>query len=185
MPDVIFQRTNLDELRARFSKVHSSRTNKRFNPSTGNNVPELLPAISKEEGDLLDLTSKVYKLVVEHGAEGVLQSELWKELTLTSRDGSRLAIRLERRGMVRREKILEEGRWTYKLTPLRMPVQIQSIEQAPCITCPYESKCSLTGVVSPLSCPWIHEWVIEEYRKSPISRIDNREPELSLVGAIA
>ncbi len=132
----------------------------------------LLPAyVSKEEEALLDLTSKVYKTVVEHGSEGVLQSELWKELTLTSRDGSRLAIRLERRGMIRREKVLDEGRWTYKLTPLKLPVKIRSIEQAPCITCPYESKCALTGVVSPLSCPWINEWVVKEYRQivSPVA----------------
>lgn len=122
--------------------------------------------VSREEDILLDLTSKVYKLVVEHGADGVLQSEVWKDLTLTSRDGSRLAIRLERRGMIRREKVLDGGRWTYKLTPLRMPVHIQSIEDAPCITCPYENKCSLTGVVSPLSCPWILEWVVADYRRS-------------------
>ncbi len=122
---------------------------------------------SKEEEDVLfDLTSKVYKLVVEHGSDGVLQSELWKELVLTSRDGSRLAIRLERRGMIRREKVLDGGRWTYKLTPLRMPVQIRSIEEAPCLTCPYEAKCSLTGVVSPLSCPWISEWVVKEFRET-------------------
>jgi predicted DNA-binding transcriptional regulator len=120
--------------------------------------------VSKQEDVmLLDLTSKVYKLVVEHGKDGVLQSELWKELTLTSRDGSRLAIRLERRGMIRRDKLLEAGRWTYKLTALRMPVHIESIEGAPCITCPYENKCSLTGIVSPLSCPWIVEWVTKEY----------------------
>ena len=120
--------------------------------------------VSKEQEEiLLDLTSKVYKVVVEHGKEGVLQSELWKELTLTSRDGSRLAIRLERRGMIRRDKLLEEGRWTYKLTALRMPVHIESIEDAPCITCPYENKCSPTGIVSPLSCPWLLEWVTKEY----------------------
>ncbi len=119
--------------------------------------------VTKEEETLLDLTSKVYKLVVEHGKNGVLQSELWKDLTLTSRDGSRLAIRLERRGMIRRDKLLEGGRWTYKLTALRMPVHIESIEQAPCITCPYETKCSLTGIVSPLSCPWLVEWVTKEY----------------------
>ncbi len=124
----------------------------------------MVATVSKEEDALLDLTSKVYKLVVEH-PDGVLQSELWKELTLTSRDGSRLAIRLERRGMIRREKVLDGGRWTYKLTPLRMPVHISSIEQAPCITCPYESKCSLTGVVSPLSCPWICEWVVREFKE--------------------
>ncbi len=121
--------------------------------------------VSKEEEIMLDLTSKVYKLVVEHGGNGVLQSELWKELALSSRDGSRLAIRLERRGMIRRDKLLESGRWTYKLTALRMPVHIDSIEQAPCITCPYENKCSLTGIVSPLSCPWLVEWVTKEYRE--------------------
>lgn len=130
--------------------------------------------VSKDEDALLDLTSKVYKLVVEHGNDGVLQSVLWKELTLSSRDGSRLAIRLERRGMIRREKVIDGGRWTYKLTPLRMPVHIQSIEQAPCITCPYESKCSLTGVVSPLSCPWICEWVTKEFREIARSRIELR-----------
>ena len=115
------------------------------------------------EDPSLDFTSNVYKLVVDHGSDGVLQSIVWKDLKLSSRDGSRLVIRLERRGMIRREKVLEDGRWTYKLTPLRIPVQIKSIEAVPCITCPYEAKCSLTGVVSPLSCPWISEWVTKEY----------------------
>ena len=120
---------------------------------------------SLQEGPSLDFTSNVYKLVVDHGSDGVLQSIVWKDLKLSSRDGSRLVIRLERRGMIRREKVLEDGRWTYKLTPLRMPVQIKSIEAVPCITCPYEAKCSLTGVVSPLSCPWLSEWVTKEYRE--------------------
>ena len=70
---------------------------------------------SKNDEYLLDLTSRVYKVVVEHGKGGVLQSELWKELDLTSRDGSRIAIRLEKRGMIKRDRILQGGRWTYKL----------------------------------------------------------------------
>lgn len=110
----------------------------------------------------MDFTSKVYKLVIEHGPEGVLQSELWKDLSLTSRDGSRLAIRLEKRGMIRREKVLDGGRWTYKLTPLRIPIEISSIEEGPCITCPYETRCSLSGIISPYTCTWISEWVIRE-----------------------
>jgi predicted DNA-binding transcriptional regulator len=121
-----------------------------------------------DDRELLDMTSKVYKLVVEHGRNGVLQSELWKELSLTSRDGSRLALRLEKRGMIRREKTLEEGRWTYKLTPLRLPAQIHSIEQAPCITCPYETKCSATGVITPFTCPWISDWVAREFREADL-----------------
>jgi predicted DNA-binding transcriptional regulator len=118
--------------------------------------------ISEEE--LVDLTSKVYKLVVERGKEGVLQSEIWKELGLTSRDGSRLAIRLERRGLIGRVKVLEDGRWTYKLTPLRFPTDMKSIENAPCIVCKYEQKCSPEGEINPFMCPWIGPWVIKEKR---------------------
>lgn len=118
----------------------------------------------RTEEELVDLTSRVYKLVVERGREGVLQSEIWKELGLTSRDGSRLAIRLERRGLIGRVKVLEEGRWTYKLTPLRFPTDMTSIEKAPCIICQYESKCSIDGEVSPYVCPWIGPWVVEEAR---------------------
>jgi predicted DNA-binding transcriptional regulator len=127
-------------------------------------IEELEPSL--ETTELLDLTSKVYKLVVEHGKQGVLQSELWKELDLTSRDGSRLAIRLEKRGMIRREKTLDGGRWTYKLTPLRLPVKISCIEQAPCLTCPYETKCGTNGVVTPFTCTWLADWALKEFRQA-------------------
>jgi len=125
---------------------------------------ELPQPVERTEEELVDLTSRVYKLVVERGRDGVLQSEIWKELGLTSRDGSRLAIRLERRGLIGRVKVLEEGRWTYKLTPLRFPTDMTSIEKAPCIVCQYESKCSVDGEVSPYICPWLGPWVIEEAR---------------------
>lgn len=118
-------------------------------------------ALSEEEE--LDITSRVYKMVVEHGKEGVLQSELWKKLKLTSRDGSRLAIRLEKRGMVKRERVLDGGRWTYRLTPIRLPAPIKSIERAPCITCKDEKMCSPTGAVSPFSCIKLEYWVLQEY----------------------
>ena len=118
--------------------------------------------VERTEEELVDLTSRVYKLVVERGRDGVLQSEIWKELGLTSRDGSRLAIRLERRGLIGRVKVLEEGRWTYKLTPLRFPTDMTSIEKAPCIVCQYEPKCSIEGEISPYVCPWIGPWVVQE-----------------------
>ena len=130
--------------------------------------------VERTEEELVDLTSRVYKLVVERGRDGVLQSEIWKELELTSRDGSRLAIRLERRGLIGRVKVLEEGRWTYKLTPLRFPTDMASIERAPCIVCQYEAKCSVDGEVSPYVCPWIGPWVIEEARASKMQVAEPR-----------
>ena len=131
---------------------------------------EALGPVERTEEELVDLTSRVYKLVVERGRDGVLQSEIWKELRLTSRDGSRLAIRLERRGLIGRVKVLEEGRWTYKLTPLRFPTDMTSIEKAPCIVCQFEPKCSIDGEISPYVCPWIGPWVVQETRlaQSPV-----------------
>ena len=122
--------------------------------------------VERTEEELVDLTSRVYKLVVERGKDGVLQSEIWKELGLTSRDGSRLAIRLERRGLIGRVKVLEEGRWTYKLTPLRFPTDMASIEKAPCVVCQYEPKCSIDGEISPYICPWIGPWAVDEMKRA-------------------
>jgi len=113
--------------------------------------------------DMEKLTTRVCNIVAERGEDGMLQSELWKKLKLTSRDGSRLALKLERRGIVKREKILENGRWTYKLKISKMPVGTQTIEAAPCLICPVESKCTIDGEVSPRTCPLIEQWVITEF----------------------
>jgi len=120
------------------------------------------------EEEPLDLTSKVYKVIVEHGKEGILQSGLWKELNLTSRDGSRLAIRLEKRGIIKREKVLDEGRWTYLLIPLRLPVQTKSIESSPCIVCPDEVKCSPNDTITPRKCIRLERWVLQEYKEKHV-----------------
>ena len=94
----------------------------------------------------------------------MLQTELWKKLKLSSRDGSRLALKLERLGMITREKILEKGRWTYKLIIRKAPVSTISIENAPCLVCPVESKCSLNNEISPKTCQYIEDWVFVELK---------------------
>jgi len=118
-----------------------------------------------EKMDMEKLTNKVCDIVAKYQTDGMLQSELWKKLKLTSRDGSRLALKLERLGIISREKILEKGRWTYKLIIKRTPVSTESIENAPCLTCPVEQKCSLEGEISPLTCQLIEDWVLIEITK--------------------
>ncbi|MGI0097733.1 MAG: transcriptional regulator, partial [Nitrosopumilaceae archaeon] len=119
-----------------------------------------------EKMDMEKLTNKVCDIVAKYETDGMLQSELWKKLKLTSRDGSRLALKLERLGIISREKILEKGRWTYKLIIKRTPVSTESIENAPCLTCPVEQKCSLEGEISPLTCQLIEDWVLVDITKS-------------------
>ena len=112
--------------------------------------------------DMEKLKTTVLGLVAKRGDNGMFQSDLWKKLKLSSRDGSRLALKLERQHLVKREKILENGRWTYKLKIAHVPVTTQSIESAPCLICPVESKCTLEGEISPRTCPLIEQWVLTE-----------------------
>ena len=112
-----------------------------------------------EKVDMEKLTHRVCDILAERESSGMIQSELWKKLKLSSRDGSRLALKLERMGNITREKILEKGRWTYKLILKKTPISTTSIENAPCLICPVVQKCTLEGEISPQTCVWIEEWV--------------------------
>ncbi len=118
-----------------------------------------------EKVDMERLTNKVCDILAEHESNGMFQSELWKKLKLTSRDGSRLALKLERMGTITRVKLLEKERWTYKLILKKTPISTESIVNAPCLVCPVEQKCSLEGEISPRNCQFIEDWVILEMKK--------------------
>jgi len=113
-----------------------------------------------EKVDMEKLTHRVCDILAERESSGMIQSELWKKLKLTNQIGSRLALKLERMGNITREKILEKGRWTYKLILKKTPISTTSIENAPCLICPVEQRCTLEGEISPQTCVWIEEWVI-------------------------
>jgi DNA-binding MarR family transcriptional regulator len=118
-----------------------------------------------EKVDMERLTARVCDILAEKESEGMFQGELWKKLKLTSQVGSRLALKLERMGTIYREKILEKGRWTYKLILKKTPISTESIENSPCLVCPVEQKCSLDGEISPKTCQLIEDWVIAEIKK--------------------
>ena len=125
---------------------------------------EEITGFQLEKTDMDKMCNRVCENIAEHESDGILQSQLWKKFKLSSRDGSRLALKLERMGMITREKILEKERWTYKLIIKKTPVSTKSIEGAPCLTCPVEAKCSLDGEVSPKTCQWIEDWVMIELK---------------------
>ena len=121
-----------------------------------------------EKMDMEKLTNKVCEIIADFEEKGMLQSELWKKLKLNSRDGSRLALRLERRGLISREKILQKGRWTYKLIIEQAPIKLESLVDSPCLTCPVEQKCDFENAYpepSPLHCQLIEDWVTVEFSK--------------------
>ena len=114
--------------------------------------------------DMDKLINHVCEIAATYGNNGIHQSDLWKKLKLTSRDGSRLALKLERMGLITREKILLKGRWTYKLIIIKSPIGTDSLSGAPCLVCPVESKCTLDGDISPKTCQFIEDWVLIELK---------------------
>jgi hypothetical protein len=106
-----------------------------------------------------DLDHDALRLIIEAGEEGILQSEMWKKLNATSREGSRLALKFEEKGVVERRKVLHEGRWTYKLFSKTKMVTIDSISDCPCITCEGLDKCFPGGQVTPIHCRLLTLWM--------------------------
>lgn len=114
-----------------------------------------------------DLEQKAFQFVVNTGYEGVLQSELWRKLGASSREGSRIAIKLEDKGLIRRERELKSGRWTYRLFPKRLPASIESIADCPCLMCPDNPRCDPTTAVSPKNCERLTDWLLSLIKDDP------------------
>ena len=117
-----------------------------------------------DKTDMDKLVNRVTEMIASYATNGILQNILWRKLKLSSRDGSRLALKLEKLGNITREKILENGRWTYLLLIKKIPISTKSIELAPCLTCPVEGKCSTDGEISPKTCVYIEDWVLTELK---------------------
>lgn len=107
-----------------------------------------------------DLEQKALHFIMDNGYGGMLQSELWRQLGASSREGSRIALKLEGKGLIRREKELSNGRWTYRIYPKRLPASIDSIVDCPCLMCPENPRCGSSSAVTPQSCRRLTEWLL-------------------------
>jgi len=117
-----------------------------------------------------NLYQRALRIIMEAGEEGILQSELWRKLGATSREGSRIAIRLERRGLIIRRRELYKGRWTYRLYARTRKISIESIRDCPCFTCPDSFRCAPGGVVDPVMCDKLARWAQETAPMQSLSR---------------
>lgn len=106
-----------------------------------------------------DLEHKALQYIANNSDGGVLQSDLWRQLEASSREGSRIAIKLENKGLIRRERELFGGRWTYRLYPKRKPASINSIIDCPCLSCSESMRCGAYGATSPNDCEKLTEWL--------------------------
>jgi len=105
------------------------------------------------------LEQKALKLVFDAGDKGILQSEIWKKLGVSSREGSRMAKKFEEKDKVIREKVLNDGRWTYKLYSKKELVTLDSVKGCPCLICDEVDKCFRGGTRDPVYCMALTAWI--------------------------
>lgn len=125
------------------------------------------------------LEERALKLLLKHGENGLLQSELWHLLGVTSRDGSRVAIKLEKKGLVRRIREFANDRWTMRLISQVKPMNLSVIKDAPCPSCPYNDSCGPSGNYSPAECVLIETWLLA-LSESRIGRVETQVQTLKM-----
>jgi|YelNatPaOPRAMG01_1025707.scaffolds.fasta_scaffold344433_2 DNA-binding Lrp family transcriptional regulator len=111
------------------------------------------------------LEEKAIKLLLESGKKGILQSELWHKLNVTSREGSRIAIKLEKKGIVKRVKEFANERWTRRLISLIKKINIDCLDGLPCFLCEYESTCFPSNPINSTTCIKFENWLISSFNK--------------------
>ena len=105
------------------------------------------------------------RLIRENGGQ-MLQKDLWKKLKLDSREGSRLVARLVKKGLVKREEVVVDGRKTFRLilaktnsSGLLVRVSLGGVLGIPCTTCPVIDQCGVGNFYDPSTCSLMDSWV--------------------------
>jgi hypothetical protein len=143
------------------------------------------PSIEDTGRRMLDeLEAKALEIIKSRGDEGIYQHELWKALGLDSREGSRLALRLLKKGLIVREPAVHKGRRTYKLylakktrQPVKLNIYIGSSLEIPCFTCKNLEKCHNGGFYDPTNCPILSAWLNSKIRMLKKAMGDGASPE--------
>ena len=106
-----------------------------------------------------DLEEQALNLIISIGPDGILQSDMWRKLKSSSREGSRICLRLEAKNLIRRERELFKGRWTYRIFFKKRLIAIDSLLTIPCMFCENTYRCELDAEISPATCVPLTNWL--------------------------
>jgi len=124
------------------------------------------PSLGERGSELSEIEAKALEIIKASGDEGIYQHELWKKLGLDSREGSRLALRLLKKGLIVREPTVHKGRRTYKLfiakrgkEKIKLSISIGPAIEVPCFSCKNLERCHAGGFFDPRTCPLLRNWL--------------------------
>ena len=125
------------------------------------------------------LERRALEIIMNKGEDGILQSDLWKELEASSRVGSRISLNLGKKNLITRQRELSDGRWTYRVFVNIRSLDIDSISDIPCVSCAEILKCEKGGEFLPNTCKimtkWLHTFTHSELDEENISEISKKD----------
>ncbi|MEB3759561.1 MAG: MarR family transcriptional regulator [Desulfurococcales archaeon] len=134
---------------------------------------------------LSELEKKALELIKSR--DGILQSELWKTLGLDSREGSRLVLRLVKKGLVKREQVSVNGRRTYRLFTIEdrakkvsLLIDMSTAIRIPCTTCPFFDECGPRNFHDPSTCILLEIWLQREVERRRQIQDTYTRPQLKI-----
>ncbi|RLF12844.1 MAG: hypothetical protein DRJ68_00105 [Thermoprotei archaeon] len=111
-----------------------------------------------------DIYAKALDIIRKAGPDGILQKDLWKILKVSSREGSRIALTLEKRGLIIREPVAQDRWKTFKLvaTSSDLKVSLETVEGCPCFSCMNLSRCGSGQHINPENCEDLTAWLLKD-----------------------
>jgi DNA-binding Lrp family transcriptional regulator len=119
--------------------------------------------MKRSRKDEENVYSKALELISSAGPQGILQSDLWKALNVSSREGSRIALTLEKKGLIIREPVYKDRSKTFKLIAVSSVIKISldAIDDCPCFSCANLLRCGSGQPLSPEKCEDLTRWLLK------------------------
>ncbi|MEM0362920.1 MAG: winged helix-turn-helix transcriptional regulator [Sulfolobaceae archaeon] len=120
------------------------------------------------ETDPTSYETIIHKKIKEMGEKGISQQELAKSVGLPIREVSIIIKKLMEKKLIVKKAIKENGKSVVKLFALNnnynidVYVNLDSLEDIPCLNCKHLSKCGNGIHVSPQTCGKLSSWILEK-----------------------
>lgn len=137
------------------------------NTRKGKNSPVAVQQVIMVPADQLDEDEKsLFKALCER--REIMQCDLSPQLGIDSRKASRLVIDMEEKKVIQRERVLNNGRWTYAIhlnqelpkVEVKGAKSWETLENCPCFSCPDLDACNVgQNKNNPQFCLFLTRWM--------------------------
>ena len=129
--------------------------------------------------ELSDIETRILIQIYREGGSAMLK-DIWRALGIKSKSGMPYVNRLERSGLLVKERVSEKKRILYRvrltdkglsmvrqILEAEVPVKrtiFEVAEKIPCFYCPYIESCGEVDEIAPEKCELLNKWILERLK---------------------